>query len=377
MTEAAPRPLLPLPRLSNEAAQVQNRLAGQSRSLPLPLVGGGEWRLQLRHGAVDDDDTASADARVWLQGTASSREFQISLHTFPPLPLLGRALGVDPTEGGESWLHNLPPDAAAALLESAGDALLPQLGKAIATAVSIRRASVEAPFSATTELAQFEFVLSDTDSAWSLAGTLDLHPETQAALAGWAARTGEPMPSAAAVAALPTVPTPMRVIVGRTSLPAREFRDLEPADILLPSEDFGFATGRCKVGVGFFGAQNFRSGFQTTEGRLVITLLEPMPETPPSTASAPRASAPSSLADVPVELVFEAGSVQVPFRELQTLQPGYTFTLEGVTLERPILIRANGHVVGEGELVQVGERLGVRIVSFRAAATQNGGESAK
>ena len=57
-----------------------------------------------------------------------------------------------------------------------------------------------------------------------------------------------------------------------------------------------------------------------------------------------------------------AGSVEIPLKELSSVQPGFTLELnravhEGVELE------VNGQVFAKGELVNVGGKLGVRIVS--------------
>ena len=57
-----------------------------------------------------------------------------------------------------------------------------------------------------------------------------------------------------------------------------------------------------------------------------------------------------------------AGSVEIPLKEISAIQPGFTLELdravhEGVELE------VNGNVFAKGELVNVGGKLGVRIVS--------------
>ena len=74
-------------------------------------------------------------------------------------------------------------------------------------------------------------------------------------------------------------------------------------------------------------------------------------------------SPPARMDDIPVRLVFEVGETTLPLGELQSLQPGYTFELPASVAE-PVRIRANGKIVGSGELVQVGDRVGVRVLSL-------------
>lgn len=71
----------------------------------------------------------------------------------------------------------------------------------------------------------------------------------------------------------------------------------------------------------------------------------------------------SDLDDLPVRLVFELGRVELSLGELQRLAPGALVPL-GRPLEEPLDIMANGRRLGRGKLVQIGESLGVRIVSL-------------
>lgn len=69
-------------------------------------------------------------------------------------------------------------------------------------------------------------------------------------------------------------------------------------------------------------------------------------------------------AQLPVRLVFEIGEKRIALKELRNIQPGFAFELAS-PVEKPVTIRANGVVVGTGELIQVGDRVGVRVVSFK------------
>jgi type III secretion protein Q len=69
------------------------------------------------------------------------------------------------------------------------------------------------------------------------------------------------------------------------------------------------------------------------------------------------------LDDLPVRLVFELGRVELSLGELQSLAPGALVPLAR-PVDEPLDIMANGRRLGRGTLVQIGESLGVRIVSI-------------
>lgn len=68
--------------------------------------------------------------------------------------------------------------------------------------------------------------------------------------------------------------------------------------------------------------------------------------------------------DLPVTLEFELGSVQVSVGDLAAIQPGYVFALPAHLEGANVSIRANGRDAGRGEIVAVGDTLGVRLLSW-------------
>jgi type III secretion protein Q len=68
----------------------------------------------------------------------------------------------------------------------------------------------------------------------------------------------------------------------------------------------------------------------------------------------------TDLDKLPVRLQFDLGERVIPFSEVQTLGPGYVLEL-GREIRRAVTIRANGYVIGEGELVDIDGRIGVSI----------------
>jgi len=71
-----------------------------------------------------------------------------------------------------------------------------------------------------------------------------------------------------------------------------------------------------------------------------------------------------AVRDLPVTLEFDLGSVQVSVGELAALQPGYVFALPAHLEGANVTIRANGRASGRGEMVAVGDTLGVRLLSW-------------
>ncbi|TGQ68250.1 MAG: YscQ/HrcQ family type III secretion apparatus protein [Mesorhizobium sp.] len=69
----------------------------------------------------------------------------------------------------------------------------------------------------------------------------------------------------------------------------------------------------------------------------------------------------STLDELPVALAFEIGRTAMPLGEVRQLAPGAIVALTDVTQETVDII-ANGKRVGRGEIVRIGENLGVRIV---------------
>jgi type III secretion system YscQ/HrcQ family protein len=68
------------------------------------------------------------------------------------------------------------------------------------------------------------------------------------------------------------------------------------------------------------------------------------------------------LADsVHLTLTFDVGETQMSLQQLRSLLPGYTFELD-TRVESPVAIKAYGQSIGRGSLVQIDERLGVRLL---------------
>jgi type III secretion system YscQ/HrcQ family protein len=80
---------------------------------------------------------------------------------------------------------------------------------------------------------------------------------------------------------------------------------------------------------------------------------------PALSAGAPAADA--AFDDLPIKVVFELGRVEMSLGRLQELGPGHVFELER-PLGRAVEVLAGGRRIGQGEIVRIGEQVGVRMV---------------
>lgn len=90
-----------------------------------------------------------------------------------------------------------------------------------------------------------------------------------------------------------------------------------------------------------------------------LTVIHPWTETMPVSPETSSAEA-ATLDAVPVRLSFDLGEVSMTLAQLQALQPGQTVGL-GHPLAGAVRIRANGALVGEGDLVEIDGQIGVSV----------------
>jgi type III secretion protein Q len=79
--------------------------------------------------------------------------------------------------------------------------------------------------------------------------------------------------------------------------------------------------------------------------------------------AAPQPAAEPLLAsrELTMRVTFEAGSVSIPLDQLRQVCPGFVFELFKPLDASVIAVLVNGEPVGEGELVCVGDQVGVRL----------------
>jgi type III secretion protein Q len=159
------------------------------------------------------------------------------------------------------------------------------------------------------------------------------------------------------------VPLRASLLLGATRLSHGEARSLRLGDVVLMDDSAGEAA----------------SGLLTIADRLVATIdavpgggrltMRPRPlagsswewimnDTRPQ---ADEALEDADLDDVPVALTFELGRTMLPLGDIRQLAPGAIVSLPGHERETVDVI-ANGKRIGQGEIVRIGESVGVRVV---------------
>ena len=80
-----------------------------------------------------------------------------------------------------------------------------------------------------------------------------------------------------------------------------------------------------------------------------------------ATGGVPQSADP--LSDLTLTLKFNIGEKSLSLQELQSIQPGYTFALDA-SVDKPVAITVNGQHFGQGELVQIGSQIGVKLLEL-------------
>jgi flagellar motor switch/type III secretory pathway protein FliN len=72
----------------------------------------------------------------------------------------------------------------------------------------------------------------------------------------------------------------------------------------------------------------------------------------------------TDLESLEIDLEFKAGSLKIPLAELKSVQEGYVFELKPNLHTNYITIHANGRPIARGVFVNMGKRLGVRVIEL-------------
>ena len=178
------------------------------------------------------------------------------------------------------------------------------------------------------------------------------------------ARAVETRPVAGTPAHALDLRIPLEFQAGTVRLHLRALSDLRTGDIVVP-DDWPFARGEVTVVAGrrLVGrAHLVPSGLSLTD-RLRPVRTAPMEfsmahDRDPDAPDERDGDAP--LDDLEVTLIFEIGRRFIDVAELRSIAPGYVFPM-AQDASAPIDILANGRRIGRGEIVRIGETLGVRV----------------
>jgi type III secretion protein Q len=211
------------------------------------------------------------------------------------------------------------------------------------------------------------FDVTDESSRPVLSGKVSFHPEL---LSADFTVAGTPSTLSAQVAQLPV---PFRVVVTTVDVPIAELSALAPGDIIslgTPEKiragarmSFESKDHEMRIAVRL-GAVAARVELIETGQRPASSTFQGSNQRPfmPSSEESPVAAQVDGL---PVTLSFEAGEISLTVAELRALAPGAMLSFGRKLGDSPITIRANGRVLGVGELVLIDDFLGVRLIELR------------
>lgn len=155
------------------------------------------------------------------------------------------------------------------------------------------------------------------------------------------------------------LPVELILGLGQSRLTAEEFRGLASGDIvLLPSS----MPVNAALELMLRRADQPLAVAHLQRGQLLIDrLVAAAMSEPVHTPDAP--SAPLDPDSLPIRIDFDLGSLTLPLRELRAIQPGYSFELDRPEAQA-VRIVVGSRVIGHGELIQIDDRLGVRVTAL-------------
>ncbi len=323
------------PSVSRSEILRANRIAGTRRDLGFSFLG---RRLALAFGP----GAPSRAPALTIGVKAGGREFLVGIEDFLFRDAIrDKAAGVD--------LAELPGPVAAAVVESLLEDLLNGLD-AWAGGTSQVLSVALGPGAGTPENA-LPLTLTGGSTGSPATGFL---AAAEADLE-WLAQRLDGLPPARARMA--DLPFPVAFELGETSLPLADLKALGVLDIVLLDRSAWPSGAGARVRVG--NVLCFQGTLEDARVRVEDFMADEAGEQQAGT----RPKKAASLDELDVKLVFEVGSLSVTLEKLSAVQAGYTFELANPT-GRPVTIRANGKVIGAGELLDVEGRIGVRVLEL-------------
>lgn len=215
------------------------------------------------------------------------------------------------------------------------------------------------------------FALKDQAAGTQVVGTIDAETEE-----GWGAwlKLFETWPQRADHAAVAPSEARVRCVLGRTRLPIAQLRGIPVGGLLLIEEAM-----RSENAVGVVVKTEGLPG-RVFRGRIDSDRMEIVSEeSERPTAAAEAASSEAMLEtahvsaadtrmqnidDLTVSLEFDLGEQSTALHVLKQVRPGFVFRLPQPITQASVRIQANGQTIGYGQLIAVGEVLGVRVTAF-------------
>jgi type III secretion protein Q len=167
-----------------------------------------------------------------------------------------------------------------------------------------------------------------------------------------------------------------RLLLGERTMPVARADALRCGDVILPQGTL--ETGSSLRGVLLFGepsARHWTAPASWLEHTITIEGV-PLMSHGKAKAAASGDAAPNSamrISDIDIPIAFEVETTTITLAALESIQPGYVFELPMAAAGATVRLTVYGQAVGQGELVSVGEQLGVRILRIGASNAVDSG----
>jgi type III secretion protein Q len=333
---AGPKPLK-LPAIGRDTLSARNVLCRRRRAVRAAWSG-RNWSFGLR-----PRQTGTADATWYVECDWGGARLFVALSEFAAQELSAGLL--DMTTDG-AW----PPELVLACIEGALGDLAASMEQATRKHVQLLDVTREAPLADHFERCAWQASTGDVQ----LDGELLLDASAMRFLA--AALREHPLePDDSAWQDLQVRAT---LLVGWVDLSQDAVAHLSRRDVIVLDESLVSPNNHVVLQLG--PGIGMRCELDGQQLRVIQGVHEIMLE-PDDAAEA----AAGILDGVPVRLTFDLGDREIALAELQTLQPGYLFNL-GRDPRGSVNIRANGRLIGEGELVEIEGRIGVCVLRLGA-----------
>ncbi len=348
-----------LPWMDSDTAECLGLVATRLRAGELSL-GGGIWRFSLAplSGRPPWPSTPFVISMEWGGGRLHLLAAQASLallyaHQFPQAPL-----------------DLLPEDIALASFRFAWRELAARLEQLGGRRVRLLKAAPAA--AGALDGAPYRFRLS-LDSGLARDGIVGVLAADAPGLTllGLLARR-QPLERRAPN---PETPIPLRLELGEMQVSVSALRALSVHDVLLPDTviDAGAPVLWLRAGSRHAARARLNGASLTIESILKTNTSTP---TSPGAAKSDDARSRAPVDEIEIRLSFDLGEKTLRLAELAALQPGQVLELDRPP-PRIVAIRANGRLVGRGELVHVADQVGVRVLELAGAGEVPAASAAK
>lgn len=308
------------------------------------------------------------EAKVFFRLSLNKQSFYLALSPAPPLSVIDTSLK-------DLSLQSLPPDVLALLMEGFSG----ELFKSIESKLKVELSLEDVTFFPPKELFDYKIHLGikNLSTQAEYTGHFWLNQGLMGLFSEWMAKIKPLRPNTL----WDLTPLRGQVRIGSCLLPKKELYQIEKNDIILL--DNGPAIQKQVYSLVFQQVLSLDFQYQNAKATFIK-----MSETPPNIPLAPAASKPpvqtgapkpsplpeakpedsssliaQKLDELDVLLSFEVGEKALPLQTLRSITQGFTFELEN-PVQKPVIIKLNGQPIGQGELLQIGEKVGVRVIDF-------------